>query len=148
MQMPILLYLIIVCFFLFIVCILFIYKINKETWIDLLVIATFAISTLVTKQNGFLINFCLVFILCKYIEFKKLLVSFLWLSFISLIVIYLGDLFDLYPDLNIDLFREDGKERHLMGFGFPTLLPNYFYHLYYVTSLLEVLKLVVLNYCV
>ena len=115
-------------FFLFIVCILFSYKINKETSIDILVIATFAISTLITKQNGFLINFCLVFILCKYIEFKKLLVAFLWLSFISLIVIYLGDLFDLYPDLNIDLFREDGKERHLMGYGFPTLLPNYFYH--------------------
>ena len=141
-------------FFLFIICILFIYKVNQETWIDLLVIATFAISTLVTKQNGFLINFCLVFILCKYIEFKRLLVVFLWLSLISLIVIYLGNLFDLYPYLNIDLFREDGKERHLMGFGFPTLLPNYFYHFvlcYFIIrgtkiGIIELLCIVGLNY--
>lgn len=141
-------------FFLFISSLLLIYKVNKEIWPDLLIIATFSISTLVTKQNGFLINFCLVFILCKYIEFKKLLIAFLWLSLISLIVIYLGDLFDIYPDLSIDLFREDGKERHLMGFSFPTLLPNYFFHfvLCYIIirgtniRIAELILIVFLNY--
>lgn len=141
-------------FFLFISSLLLIYKVNKEIWLDLLIIATFSISTLVTKQNGFLINFCLVFILCKYIEFKKLLIAFLWLSLISLIVIYLGDLFDIYPDLSIDLFREDGKERHLMGFSFPTLLPNYFFHfvLCYIIirgtniRIAELILIVFLNY--
>lgn len=115
-------------FSLFIICIILVYKVNKSTWIDIIIILLFGISVLVTKQNGFLVNFCLVFILCKYIDFRKLLITFLWVSLISLIIIYLGDLFDIYPNLHIDLYRENGAERHLMGFLFPTMLPNYFYH--------------------
>lgn len=134
-------------FFIFIICILFLYKITKKVWFDLLIVSSFTVLLIVTKQTGFLVNFCLVFILCKYVEFKRLLTTFLIGSLISLVIIYLGEIFELYSELNniSFLFREDGTERHLMGFTFPTLLPNYFFHIVLCYSIVRGEKLSIIE---
>lgn len=140
---------------LFFICFLFIYKINKYSLIDILIVIVFLSILLVTKQFGFLVNFMMVILLVKYVPFNSILKSFVYTTIFLFLLVYIGYLMGMFEnDVNIYPFRADGKERHLLGFKFFTFLPNYFFHLFlaililrnkYIT-VLEILLLFFINY--
>lgn len=127
-----------VFFFLFFTCFLFLYRFNNYSIIDLFLIITFTGVLFVTKQFGFLVNFLIVLLVVRYFKFSFILKSFFITTMFLLIIVYIGYLFGLFDEnVSIDAFREDGKERYLLGFKFFTFLPSYFFHLFLVYLILR-----------
>lgn len=71
-----------------------------------------------------------------------------------MLFIFVTYIFNLYPETYLDLFRNDDTYRNLLGYRFPTFLPNFFFHIMLCIcflrkerfSILEALFLYVVNY--
>ena len=141
-------------FFLLITNYTLMYKVNKDTVIDITIIVMVAICAFTTNKSGTLLNLFLFIIISKNIKFELIVKAFIAATLSASFIIFLSDSLGVFPDISsLDLYREDGTYRHLMGYTFPTLLPAYFFHLSisYVfirkdkLSLVELLILLSLN---
>ena len=127
------------------------YSFNKASFLDLLITVVFFIGYMHFKK-GVLI--CLFIILCRNIPFSKVMKTFLLATFSGMLFIFFTYLFNLYPETYLNLFREDGTYRYLLGYRFPTFLPNYYFHLvlcwFFIrkekVTFLELLVILLLNY--
>ncbi|MDG2960979.1 hypothetical protein P7L91_09040 [Bisgaard Taxon 10/6] len=102
------------------------YKINKVTILDVFFSIIFFISFLFSKSG---ILFFLFILASRNIPFRLVLKAFFVATITGMLFIYFTYLFDLYSDSYLDLFRTDGTYRYLLGYRFPTFMPNYFFHL-------------------
>lgn len=102
------------------------YSFNKASFLDLLITVIFFIGYLHFKK-GVLIY--LFIILCRNIPFSYVMKTFLFSTIAGMVFILFTYIFSLYPETYLDLFREDGTYRYLLGYRFPTFLPNYYFHL-------------------
>ncbi|MDO4626298.1 MAG: hypothetical protein Q4A81_03190 [Pasteurellaceae bacterium] len=102
------------------------YSFNKSSLFDLIITIVFAIGYLHFKK-GVLIY--LFIILCRKIPFSFVMKTFLLATISGMLFILMTYIFNLYPETYLDLFREDGTYRYLLGYRFPTFLPNYYFHL-------------------
>lgn len=102
------------------------YSFNKATLLDLLITIVFFIGYLHFKKGILIYIFIL---LCRNVPFSKVMQAFLLATCAGMLFIFFTYIFNLYPETYLDLFREDGTYRHLLGYRFPTFLPNYYFHL-------------------
>lgn len=127
------------------------YSFNKASLLDLLITIVFFIGYLHFRK-GVLIY--LFIILCRNIPFSLVMKTFLLATIAGMFFILFTYIFNLYPETYLDLFREDGTYRYLLGYRFPTFLPNYYFHLvlcwFFVRkekiTFLELLIILLLNY--
>lgn len=116
----------IIIIFLLLVYVMVGYSFNKASLLDLLITVVFFIGYLHFKK-GVLIYFFII--LCRNIPFSLIMRTFLFATMAGMLFILFTYIFNLYPETYLDLFREDGTYRYLLGYRFPTFLPNYYFHL-------------------
>lgn len=127
------------------------YSINKVTFLDLLLIAIFFIGFIQFKKGVLIFLFILM---CRNIPFSTIVKTFLFATFCGCVFVFITYLFNLYPETYLNLFREDGTYRYLLGYRFPTFLPNYYFHFVLCwifirkerITLLELLAILLINY--
>lgn len=127
------------------------YSFNKVSLLDLLITIVFFIGYLHFRK-GVLIY--LFIILCRNIPFSLVMKTFMLATIAGMFFILFTYIFNLYPETYLDLFRKDGTYRYLLGYRFPTFLPNYYFHLvlcwFFVRkekiTFLELLIILLLNY--
>lgn len=127
------------------------YSFNKSSFLDFLITVVFFIGYLHFKKGVLIYLFIM---LCRNIPFSKVMKTFLLATLAGISFIFFTYVFNLYPETYLDLFREDGTYRYLLGYRFPTFLPNYYFHLvlcwFFVRkekiTFLELLIILLLNY--
>lgn len=102
------------------------YSFNKASFLDLLITVVFFIGYLHFKKGVLIYLFIM---LCRNVPFLKVMKTFLLATLAGMSFVFFTYIFNLYPDTYLDLFREDGTYRYLLGYRFPTFLPNYYFHL-------------------
>lgn len=134
----------------FLVALVLVYRISIYSFLDLAIILIFIISYIHSKTGLMLFAFTF---LSRHINFRLVVKSFLLATLAGIAFVFLTYLFNLYSDSYLDLARND-TFRYLLGYRFPTFLPNYFFHitLCYLflrnirITLLEIFILVAANY--
>ncbi|WGE79228.1 hypothetical protein [Actinobacillus equuli] len=106
----------------FFVCV---YRIDESIILDLALIFIFLISYFFSK-TGLMLFFFTLFV--RYIPFSLVVRTFLLATFCGMFFIYMTYCLDLYPESYLDLSR-NSTERSILGYRFPTFLPNYFFHI-------------------
>lgn len=137
---------------LLIMCFLFNYKINKQLCLDIFIFFSFSIGFLFSHHKGILI-FLFIFMV-RNVPFRLIVTTFLFATVSGMLFIFVTYIFNLYPETYLDLFRNDDTYRNLLGYRFPTFLPNFFFHIMLCIcflrkerfSILEALFLYVVNY--
>ncbi|MFZ7214430.1 hypothetical protein ACLSYY_02145 [[Pasteurella] aerogenes] len=127
------------------------YSFNKVIFLDLLLICVFFIGFMQFKKGVLIFLFILM---CRNIPFCTIMKTFLVSTLLGMLFILMTYLFDLYPETYLDLFRTDGTYRYLLGYRFPTFLPNYYFHLVLCwfflrkekITILELLIILLINY--
>lgn len=110
---------------LFLVSLILVYRVSIYSILDFIIIITFVISYLHSKTGLMLFAFTF---LARHVRFSLVVKSFLCATLIGIIFVFLTYLFNLYSDSYLDLARND-TYRYLLGYRFPTFLPNYFFHI-------------------
>ncbi|MGZ7896251.1 hypothetical protein [Haemophilus sp. SZY H54] len=136
----------VLCFYLLIS-----YKINYSSFFDIFITIVFFIGFFHFKQG---VSVYLFIILCRNIHFSSIVKVFLLASAAGGLFVLFTYLFNLYPESTLDLFRSDGTYRYLLGYRFPTFVPNYFFHIVLCwiflrkerITLCELLFILLLNY--
>jgi len=102
------------------------YKVNKNIFLDGLLAVVFIIGYTYFQKSVLVFIFI---IMCRDVPFSLIVKSFLLASLLGMLFILCTYALSLYPKSSLDLFREDGYYRYLLGYRFPTFLPNYYFHM-------------------
>ncbi|KGQ46856.1 hypothetical protein JP29_00340 [Gallibacterium anatis] len=114
---------VLLCLFLYIIIG---FKIDGSTKIDLALFLVFFVGFL-TFQRGALIF--LFIILARRLKFSSFIKVFILATLFGMGFVFATYALDLYPITDLNLFREDGSYRYLLGYRFPTFMPNFYFHL-------------------
>ena len=98
--------------FLLLVYVVIGYSFNKASFLDLLITIVFFIGYMHFKKGVLIYLFIM---LCRNIPFSKVIKTFLLATFAGMLFIFFTYLFNLYPESYLNLFREDGTYRYLLG---------------------------------
>lgn len=131
---------------------LFFYKFDKSTLSDFFISIFFFVSFFISKYS---IIVYVVFLLAKNVRFKYIVSSYFIATILGIIFVFFTYLFDLYNDSYLDLFR-DGVYRNILGYRFPTYLPNIILSIYlcwiYIrknkVSLFEMIIMLLISYVI
>lgn len=102
------------------------YRIDSSTKIDIVLFVIFFAGFL-TFQRGALIF--LFIVLARRLAFSSFIKIFILATLCGMGFVLVTYLFDLYPETDLNLFRGDGTYRYLLGYRFPTFMPNFYFHL-------------------
>lgn len=120
------------------------YKINKVTVFDIFFSIVFFMGFLFSKSG---IMFFLFILASRLIPFRLILKVFFVATITGMLFIYFTYLFNLYSDSYLNLFRADGTYRYLLGYRFPTFMPNYFFHLILCWIIIRKSRITFLELC-
>lgn len=119
---------VLLCLFLYIIIG---FKIDGSTKIDLALFLVFFVGFL-TFQRGALIF--LFIILARRLKFSSFIKVFILATLFGMGFVFVTYALDLYPITDLNLFREDGSYRYLLGYRFPTFYAKF---LFSFSSLLD-----------
>lgn len=110
---------------LFVLSVILVYKISIYSVIDLAIIIIFAISYLYSQTGLMLFAFTYF---ARYVKFSSVVKAFLIATLLGILFVFITYVLNLYTGTSLDLARND-TYRYLLGYRFPTFLPNYFFHI-------------------
>lgn len=108
------------------ILLLFFYKFNKLSFVDIIISLIFFISFFISKYS---IIVYVIFLLARNVNFKYIILSYLLATVLGVLFVFFTYLFDLYDDSYLDLMR-NGVYRHILGYRFPTYFPNILLSIY------------------
>lgn len=123
------------------------YQVNKSTLIDIILVCVFIAGYLAFRKGVLIFLFIMM---CRFIPFSLIVKTFVVATLTGMLFIAFTYALNLYPETYLNLYRDDGSYRYLLGYRFPTFMPNFYFHLilcwtFLRGSKINIFELIVIN---